>query len=51
MENVGQVQVTRAYRTVHGAHLCVTVSVAFRSAPGAGLQVVCGDIRCTNGRQ
>lgn len=44
MENVGLVQVTRPYRTVHGAHLCVTVSVAFRASPGAALQVVCGDI-------
>lgn len=44
MESVGLVQVTRPYRTVHGAHLCVTVSVAFRSRPGAALQVVCGDI-------
>ena len=44
MENVGLVQVTRPYRTVHGAHLCVTVSVAFRGSPGAALQVVCGDI-------
>jgi EAL domain-containing protein (putative c-di-GMP-specific phosphodiesterase class I) len=44
MESVGLVQVTRPYRTVHGAHLCVTVSVAFRSSPGAALQVICGDI-------
>lgn len=44
MESVGQVQVTRPYRTVHGAHLCVTVSVAFRDTPGAALEVICGDI-------
>jgi EAL domain-containing protein (putative c-di-GMP-specific phosphodiesterase class I) len=43
MESVGKVQVTRPYRTLHGAHLCITVSVAFRSQ--AGLHVVCGDVR------
>lgn len=44
MASIGKVQVTRPYRTLHGSHLCVTVSVAFRSpgSPG-GLQVVCGD--------
>ena len=42
-ESVGKVQVTRPYRTVHGGHLCVTVSVAFRTG-AAGLRVVCGDI-------
>jgi len=42
MEGVGKVQVTRPYRTVHGAHLCITVSVAFRG--GEGLRVVCGDV-------
>ena len=42
-ESVGKVQVTRPYRTVHGGHLCVTVSVAFRSRD-AGLRVVCGDL-------
>lgn len=43
---VGKVQVTRPYRTLHGAHLCVTVSVAFRAPDSAGgeLQVVCGDV-------
>jgi EAL domain-containing protein (putative c-di-GMP-specific phosphodiesterase class I) len=49
MENVGLVQVTRPYRTVHGAHLCVTVSVAFRGRPGAPLRVVCGDIGSEGG--
>jgi hypothetical protein len=39
---VGKVQVTRPYRTMHGAHLCITVSLAFRSADG--LRVVCGDV-------
>lgn len=42
MESVGEVQVTRPYRTLHGAHLCVTVSVAFRAS--GSLQVVCGDL-------
>jgi hypothetical protein len=42
LESVGRVQVTRPYRTMHGAHLCVTVSVAFRSPEG--LRVVCGDL-------
>jgi EAL domain-containing protein (putative c-di-GMP-specific phosphodiesterase class I) len=42
MESVGKVQVTRPYRTLHGAHLCVTVSVAFRAT--GGLRVVCGDV-------
>ncbi|TCP08641.1 EAL domain-containing protein [Caldimonas thermodepolymerans] len=31
LEFFGQVQVTRPYLTVHGARLCVTVSVAFRT--------------------
>lgn len=43
MESVGEVQVTRPYRTLHGAHLCVTVSVAFCAGPDE-LRVVCGDI-------
>jgi len=42
MESVGEVQVTRPYRTLHGAHLCVTVSVAFGS--GDRMRVVCGDV-------
>lgn len=43
---VGKVQVTRPYRTLHGTHLCVTVSTAFRAPTSAGgeLQVVCGDL-------
>ncbi len=43
---VGKVQVTRPYRTLHGTHLCVTVSTAFRAPASAGgeLQVVCGDL-------
>lgn len=47
VEAVGQVQVTRPYRTLHGGRLCVTVSVAFfgpRPDGVAGLQVVCGDV-------
>jgi len=42
MESVGKVQVTRPYRTLHGGHLCITVSVAFRGRDG--LRVVCGDV-------
>ncbi len=42
MEAVGEVQVTRPYRTLHGAHLCITISIAFRC--GDGLRVVCGDV-------
>ena len=42
LETVGRVQVTRPYRTVHGAHLCVTVSIALYTSQG--LRVVCGDI-------
>ncbi len=30
LDNFGRVQVTRPYLTVHGAHLCVTVSVSLR---------------------
>lgn len=43
---VGKVQVTRPYRTLHGAHLCVTVSTAFRAAASQGgeIHVVCGDL-------
>ena len=46
---VGKVQVTRPYRTLHGSHLCVTVSTAFRAPASAGgeLQVVCGDLHWT----
>lgn len=42
MESPGRVQVTRPYRTMHGAHLCVTVSIAFRA--GDRMRVVCGDL-------
>jgi hypothetical protein len=42
MEAFGRVQVTRPYRTLHGAHLCVTISVALRTSEG--LRVVCGDV-------
>jgi len=44
----GKVHVTRPYRTLHGTHLCITVSTAFHM-PGAGggsLHVVCGDLLC-----
>lgn len=42
IESVGRVQVTRPYRTLHGAHLCVTVSIALRTSEG--MRVVCGDL-------
>lgn len=42
IESIGRVQVTRPYRTLHGAHLCVTVSVALPTSEG--LRVVCGDL-------
>ncbi|MGA0609085.1 sensor domain-containing phosphodiesterase [Caldimonas sp. KR1-144] len=44
----GKVQVTRPYRTLHGTHLCITVSTAFRmpGADGGELRVVCGDLVC-----
>lgn len=42
MAAAGQVQITRPYRTLHGAHMCVTVSVAF-ATPGGEMRVVCGD--------
>lgn len=45
MDAIGSVQVTRPYRTLHGAHLCVTVSVALRT--GEGVRVVCGDLGWT----
>jgi hypothetical protein len=41
---VGEVQISRPYRTLHGAHLCVTASIAFRDdEPESPIQVVCGD--------
>lgn len=43
LEAIGKVQTTRPYRTLHGQHLCVTVSYAFRTAAG-DLRVVCGDL-------
>lgn len=49
MEAVGNVQVTRPYRTLHGAHLCVTVSVALRTREG--VRVVCGDLSWTGDAQ
>ena len=47
MASPGKVQVTRPYRTLHGTHLCITVSTAFH-LPGdpGGLHVVCGDLVC-----
>lgn len=44
MAQVGEVQISRPYRTLHGAHLCVTASIAFQSdEPGTPARVVCGD--------
>ncbi|AKJ30251.1 EAL domain-containing protein [Caldimonas brevitalea] len=43
----GKLQLTRPYRTLHGGHLCVTVSLAFPTERADGqreLQVLCGDI-------
>lgn len=44
----GKVQVTRPYRTLHGTHLCITMSTAFHmpGANGGQLHVVCGDLLC-----
>lgn len=44
----GKVQVTRPYRTLHGTHLCITVSTAFHmpGSDGGELRVVCGDLVC-----
>jgi EAL domain-containing protein (putative c-di-GMP-specific phosphodiesterase class I) len=42
MEKMGEVQVTRPYLSLHGARLCVTVSVAFWHL--GQLQVLCGDV-------
>lgn len=48
MASPGKVQVTRPYRTLHGTHLCVTVSTAFHlpGDNGGDLHVVCGDLIC-----
>ncbi|WP_349745007.1 sensor domain-containing phosphodiesterase [Roseateles cavernae] len=40
--SVGEVQVTRPYLSLHGARMCVTVSVAFWR--DGQLRVLCGDI-------
>jgi len=46
MEEIGRVQTTRPYRTLHGTHICVTVSFAyFHQADGQReLRVICGDM-------
>lgn len=44
VRTVGEVQITRPYRTVSGGeHLCVTVSIAY-ALPSGQLQVLCGDV-------
>jgi hypothetical protein len=47
IELPGEAQVTRPYRTLHGQHLCATVSIAFTAMIDgrAQRQVVCGDFR------
>ena len=47
IENVGKVQITRPYRTLHGNHTCVTASFAYLQLQADGsnaLRVVCGDL-------
>jgi EAL domain-containing protein (putative c-di-GMP-specific phosphodiesterase class I) len=47
IENVGRVQITRPYRTLHGNHTCVTASFAYLQLQADGskaLRVVCGDL-------
>lgn len=46
VENIGKVQFTRPYRTLHGHHNCVTVSYAYhQQVDGASrLRVLCGDM-------
>lgn len=48
VDEVGKVQITRPYRTLHGGGLCVTVSTAFHLLNEEGqreMVVVCGDVR------
>ena len=45
LEHPGELQVTRPYLSLHGAKLCVTVSVALQLP--AGLCVLCGDLSWT----
>ncbi len=42
LATVGEVQVTRPYLSLHGARMCVTLSVAFWC--GGQLRVLCGDV-------
>lgn len=42
----GEVQATRPYLSINEAHLCVTLSVAYRCADGA-MRVLCADIDWT----
>ena len=45
-EAIGRIQTTRPYRTLHGAHICVTVSYAYFHDTGGEreLRVICGDM-------
>jgi EAL domain-containing protein (putative c-di-GMP-specific phosphodiesterase class I) len=49
IESINKVQITRPYRTMHGQHQCVTVSMAFLCQVGdrTEVQVVCGDVLWT----
>ena len=42
LEEPGVTQITRPYLSLHGARMCVTLSVA--CATPAGLRVLCADI-------
>ena len=47
VSELGQVQVTRPYLSLHGARMCVTVSLAFWS--NARMLVICADLDWVNG--
>jgi EAL domain-containing protein (putative c-di-GMP-specific phosphodiesterase class I) len=46
IEQVGSVQITRPYRTLHGNQTCITVSCAYHAVINGvkSLRVVCGDM-------
>ena len=52
IEEPGIAQMTRPYRTLHGQHLCVTVSIAFHFAVDGRWEtrVACGDFRWQEAR-
>ncbi len=47
MGRIGELQVTRPYLSLHGARMCVTLSLAFRQ--DARLRVLCADVDCGDG--